>query len=227
MTIRLACLTSALALAASGALAQEMNFNRIASFATPANMAEGEDRSRETSAEIISASPDGMTLVYTDSPLGVIGLVDITDPANPKPLGNVAMDGEPTTAVFIGGNIAAAVNTSASLAEPSGALRVVNPATKEVVVSCDLGGQPDSVAKAPDGSFLAIAIENERDEDLNDGAIPQMPAGFVVKVPVSGDTVDCAALQRIEVTGLAAVAPDDPEPEYVDINGLGEIVVTL
>jgi hypothetical protein len=39
-----------------GALAQDMNFNRVASFATPANMAEGEDRSRESSAEIITAT---------------------------------------------------------------------------------------------------------------------------------------------------------------------------
>ncbi len=227
MTKRLACLTSALALAAGGALAQEMSFNRTASFATPLNMAEGEDTARESSAEIISASEDGMTLVYTDSPLGAIGLVDITDPGAPQPLGNIAMDGEPTTAVFIGANIAAAVNTSESFTAPSGALRIVDPAAREIVASCDLGGQPDSVAKAPDGSFLAIAIENERDEDLNDGVIPQMPAGYVVKVPVADGIVDCDAMQRIEVTGLAEIAPDDPEPEFVDINAAGEIVVTL
>ena len=64
------CLTAAIALFAHEAAA-EMNFNRIASFATPLNMAEGEDTARETSAEIISATEDGMTLVYTDSPLGV------------------------------------------------------------------------------------------------------------------------------------------------------------
>jgi hypothetical protein len=40
-----------------------------------------------------------MTLVYSDSPLGVVGLVDITDPKTPKPLGNIAMGGEPTTTV--------------------------------------------------------------------------------------------------------------------------------
>ena len=91
-------LTSALAMcAALPALAEPM-FNRIASFATPLNMAAGEDLARASSAEIISASEDGMTLVYTDSPLGVIGLIDITDPAAPQPLGNVALGGEPTTA---------------------------------------------------------------------------------------------------------------------------------
>jgi hypothetical protein len=76
-------MTSVLALVAGGAMAQEMNFNRIASFPTVASMAEGEDRTRESSAEIITALEDGMTLIYSDSPLGVIGLIDITDPANP------------------------------------------------------------------------------------------------------------------------------------------------
>jgi hypothetical protein len=221
------CLTSALALATALPASAEMVFNRVASFATPANMAEGEDVARETSAEIISASEDGMTLVYTDSPLGVIGLVDITDPKDPKPLGNIDVGGEPTTAVFLGNLIFAGVNTSESFVAPSGKLVTIDPATKAVVAECDIGGQPDAVAKAPDGSFIAIAIENERDEEVNDGAIPQMPAGFVVKLPIVDGAVDCAGLQRIEMTGLATVAGDDPEPEYLDINEGGEIVVTL
>ena len=43
-----------------------------------------------------------MTLVFTDSPLGVLGMIDITDPASPAPLGNVALDGEPTSVVIVG-----------------------------------------------------------------------------------------------------------------------------
>ena len=226
MQLRLT-LTSALALATALPASAEMVFNRVSSLPTPINMAAGEDVSRETSAEIISASEDGMTLVCTDSPLGVIGLVDITDPKAPKPLGNIDAGGEPTTAVCIGNLIFAGVNTSESFVAPSGKLVTVDPATKAVVAECDIGGQPDSVARAPDGSFLAIAIENERDEDVNDGEIPQMPAGFAVRLPIVDGAVDCAGLQRIDLAGLAAVAPEDPEPEYVDINEAGEIVVTL
>ena len=107
MTPRLICLTSALALAA-GTAAADMNFNRIASFPVVANMAEGEDTSRESSAEIITASEDGMTLVYSDSPLGVIGLIDITDPANPQPKGNIALDGEPTAVSALGNTVLSA-----------------------------------------------------------------------------------------------------------------------
>lgn len=227
MSIRRYGLTSIIALCAALPALAETNFNRIASFATPDNMAEGEDRARATSAEIISVNDAGDTLVYSDSPLGALGFVDITDPAHPKRLGNVAMDGEPTTAVIIGKRAFVGVNTSESYANPSGVLRVIDMATEKVVESCDLGGQPDSVAKAKDGSFLAIAIENERDEKLNDGELPQMPAGYVVKLPVKDGTVDCAAMQKIDVTGLAEIAPEDPEPEFVSINDKGEIAVTL
>lgn len=221
------CTASVLAMVAATPLLAETSFNRIASFATPLNMAKGEDTARPSSAEIISASDDGMTLVYTDSPLGVIGLIDITDPAAPKPLGNVDVGGEPTTAKVIGGQIFTAVNTSDSKANPSGKLVTIDLATRAITAECDLGGQPDSVASAKDGSFLAIAIENERDEDVNDGELPQMPSGYLVKLPVANGVADCAALQKIEVTGLSEVAPDDAEPEFVDINAAGEIVLTM
>ncbi|MEI4485272.1 esterase-like activity of phytase family protein [Frigidibacter sp. MR17.14] len=227
MNRRLGLLTSAIALAAAVPALAEQTFNRIASFPVTKNMAAGEDTARATSAEIISASEDGMTLVYSDSPLGVLGFVDITDPRDPKPLGNVAMDGEPTTAVIIGDKVFVGVDTSDSFTAPSGALRMIDLKTEQVVTSCDLGGQPDSVAKAKDDSFLAVAIENQRDEDVNDGALPQMPAGYVVKLPLKGGAVDCAAMQKIEMTGLAEIAPEDPEPEFVDINDAGEIVVSL
>ncbi|MFN4157324.1 MAG: esterase-like activity of phytase family protein [Gemmobacter sp.] len=227
MSIRLTCLTSALALATALPALAEMTFNRIASFPVPDNMAAGEDRARETSAEIISASEDGMTLVYTDSPLGVVGLIDIADPRSPKALGNIDVGGEPTTAVFIGANIHVGVNTSENFTNPSGKLVTIDPATRAVTAECDLGGQPDAVAKAPDGSFVAIAIENERDEGLNKGDMPQLPAGFVVKVPVVAGVADCEGQVRIELTGLAEIVPEDPEPEYVDVNAAGEIVVTL
>ncbi len=232
MNFRLS-LCSALALAvASPALAEspvsgEPVFNRIATFATLDNMAEGEDKARPTSAEIMTATPDGKTLIYSDSPLGAIGLLDITDPKAPKPLGNIAMDGEPTTTVVLDQTAFVGVNTSKSYTEPSGALRSVSLADHKITASCDLGGQPDSVALAPDGSRLAIAIENERDEEVNEGALPQMPAGFVVLLPIKDGAVDCAAKTVVDLTGLAEIAPEDPEPEYVAFNSKNELVVTL
>ena len=226
MSLRFACLTSALALT-TGQAAAEMNFNRIASFAVVKNMAEGADTTRETSPEIIAATADGMTLVYTDSPLGVIGMVDITDPANPAPLGAMDVGGEPTSVGIVGATAFVGVNTSETYTAPSGKLISVDIAGKAETGACDLGGQPDSVAIAPDGGFVAVAIENERDEDLNDGIIPQLPAGSLALVPLKDGALDCAGMKMASLTGLADVAPTDPEPEFVDINALGETVVTL
>ncbi|TCP36113.1 esterase-like activity of phytase family protein [Rhodovulum marinum] len=226
MTARLLGLTSVLALAAATAQA-EMNFNRIASFPVVQNMAEGDDISRESSAEIIDATADGMTLVYTDSPLGVLGLIDITDPSNPAPKGNIALDGEPTSVAVIGTTAFVGVNTSESYTDPSGKMVAIDTATGNVIGECALAGQPDSVAISPDGGFLAVAIENERDEDLNDGMIPQLPAGSLQILPLSDGALDCGMIASVDLTGLAEIAPEDPEPEYVSINADGEIVVTL
>ncbi|HBM61460.1 MAG TPA: alkaline phosphatase [Citreicella sp.] len=226
MPIRTLCLTSVLALSAGAALA-DTSFNRIASFATPLNMAEGEDKARTSSAEIISATEDGMVLVYTDSPLGVVGRIDISDPAAPKPLGNVAVDGEPTSVTVLGNHAFVGVNTSESFTNPSGKLVVLDAVSGEIAQECDLGGQPDSSALAKDGSFVAVAIENERDEDAGDGRVPQMPAGYVAILDVVDGLAVCDSLVKADVTGLAEVAPEDPEPEFVDVNEAGEIVVTL
>lgn len=76
----------------------------------------------------------------------MIGLIDITAPAAPKPLGNIDMGGEPTTAVFIGGMIFAGVDTSENFTAPSGKRVMIDPATRSVSAECDIGGQPDSVA---------------------------------------------------------------------------------
>lgn len=226
MTKALLGAVSVLALTTGAALA-EQSFNRIASFPVVKNMAEGEDQNRETSPEIIAATGDGMTLVYTDSPMGVVGMIDIRNPADPQPLGNIALDGEPTSLVVVGPKAYVGVNTSDSYTEPSGHLAVINITSKTVEKTCDLGGQPDSVAVDAIGSFVAVAIENERDEDAGDGRVGQMPAGYLAMIDLADNTAQCDTFRKVDLTGLADVAPEDPEPEFVDINGEGEIVVTL
>lgn len=223
MPLRLTTLTSVLALMATAGMA-ETAFNRIASFPVAAN---NQDPAAESSAEIIAASGDGMTLVYSDSPLGAVGFIDITDPAAPRALGSLTFEGEPTSVTTLANLAFAAVNTSESFAAPSGFLAAVDIATRTEIARCDLGGQPDSTAVAADGSFVVVAIENERDEDAGDGRVPQMPAGWVSIVPLVDGAPDCAGIVRAELTGIAGIAPEDPEPEFVSVNSLGETVVSL
>ena len=205
---------------------QSMNFNRIASFAVCSQLEPNCDTDTETAAEIVAASTDGMTLVYTDSPQDQVGFVDISNPAAPVGLGLLGLAGEPTSVAVVGDNAIVGVNTSTDFINVSGTLDVIDITTRTSIRSIDVGGQPDSVAVSPDGSFAAVVIENERDEDLGDGAPPQAPAGSLVIVDLSGAPAAWTT-STVDLTGVAALFSGDPEPEYVDINEDNIAVVTL
>lgn len=226
-----AALSTTSLLALSPAMAEPAGpyFERLATWPVFLNLPQGVDPASETVAEITAATPDGMTLVYTDSPGERIGFVGIEDPAAPVPGGVLEMGGEPTSVTVVAGTVLVGVNISESYASPSGHVAVVDLATKAVAATCDVGGQPDSVAASPDGRFLAVAVENERDEDTNDGQLPQAPAGHlaILDLGADGRPTNCDAARIVQLTGLASVAGEDPEPEYVDINTAGEAVVTL
>ena len=194
------------------------DFNYISSFSTSENI---EISGVETAAEIVASSEDGQMLIYSDSPMFAIGMIDISDSSKPKPLGFIQVGGEPTSVSVKNGLAYVGVNTSESYVNPSGKLVVVDLETKKIVKTIELGGQPDSVAVSPDGSLVAVAIENERNEDVNDEKIPQLPGGYLALIHSNG------TLKKTDLTGLSEIAPIDPEPEYVDINQLGETVVTL
>ncbi len=116
------------------------------------------------------------------------------------------------------------VNTSPDYENPSGCLTVVSLTDRNIVSDIELGGQPDAVAVSKDETKIAVAIENERDEDLNDGDLPQYPAGFVVMFDVA-DPFDPLTWVKYEVVFAEEV---DPEPEYVAFNSDGtKVIVTL
>ncbi|ANZ38087.1 hypothetical protein BBK82_20495 [Lentzea guizhouensis] len=177
-----------------------------------------------TAAEIAAATADGKLVVYTDSPARRIGFARPGRKITPD--GVLAMPGEPTSVDILGGLALVAVNTSKSFTEPSGLLVVVDLARRTIVATHELGGQPDSIDISKDGRYAAIAIENERDEDVNEGEIPQLPAGYLQIVDLVGKP-DSWQLREVSLTGLAEVAPSDPEPEYVSINGRNQVAVTL
>lgn len=204
-----------------------MFFNRTATFAVCQQVGASCETAVATSPEIVAASEDGMTLIYSNSLKGEIGFVDITDVKVPKALGALAMGGEPTSVTVLGANALVAVNTSPSFVAPSGKLAVVDIASRKLIAEITLPGQPDSIARSKDGKYLAIVIENERDESVNKGALPQMPAGNLVIVDVAGAPATWKT-RTVSLTGLEGMLyPTDPEPEYVDINDDNIAVVTL
>lgn len=157
-----------------GKSSKKYSFNRISTFQACLNLDANCDTDTETVAEIVAASTDGMTLVYSDSPNASIGFVDIQDPSSPSPLGSLDMGGEPTSVAVWGAYAIVAVNTSVNYINTSGKLVAVNIASQTVAKEWDLGGQPDSVAVSKDGAYIVVAIENERNEDLGDGIPPQV-----------------------------------------------------
>lgn len=131
------------------------------------------------------------------------------------------MSGEPTSVAVAGPYALAAVNTSQNFSDPSGELVVVDIVSRSIVRRIDLGGQPDSNKR-----YAAIAIENERDEDAGDGRPPQSPPGFVVIVDLQGAPPEWGT-RKVDLVGIPALFPDDPEPEYVAINDRNIAAVTL
>ena len=181
-------------------------------------------------SEIVDVTRNGKQLVYTDAVDNSIGFVNISDPANPVGQGKVSLPGEPTSLVIRGILVLVGVNTSPDFVNPSGKLVVVNRITRRIVATHELGGQPDSLALAPDGRRLAIAIENERDESLNNGLLPQLPTGTLLIVDLRG----FPWRWKIRAADLSPVADSsetfeggDLETEYVDINSDNEAVVTF
>ena len=189
---------------------------------------ENTDIETETVCEIITATPDGRTLIYSDAENGSIGFINIDNPKYPKALGNMGVGGETTSVAALNNKyVLAAVNTSVDYINTSGFLAVIEIKNQQIVHTIDLGGQPDAIAVSPNRKYVAIAIENERDEDLGDGEPPQAPAGYVVIVRTKSEKPSKWTTRNVDLVGVPDLFPEDPEPEYVSINAYNQCVVTM
>jgi len=239
-----------------GGRKSERRFKRVGTFANFRNAGLG----NETVSEIIAATPDGKTLIYSDAEGGAIGFIDITNPATPLADGTVAVDPDPASApaysptsvtVLRNQYVLVAVDSSLSKKHPSGELQVIDLATRTRVATLDLGGQPDSIKVSPDHRYIAVVVENERDETLcvggtaNNqtvtaavcttgggrlGGMPQNqlgnPAGYLSVIETAGAPASWVR-EDVSLVGYASRFPGDPEPEFVDINRKNQAVVTL
>jgi len=204
------------------------NFNRVSTYPVCSGIDPTCDTNIETVAEIVAKSEDGMTIVYTNSEYQTLGFLDIKDIMNLTQIDKVELEGEPTSVAVKGGYALVAVNLSEDYINTSGKLVVYDISTRNKIIEFHLGGQPDSVAVSPDGNYVAIAIENERDEDLGHGGLPQLPAGFLVSMNVSSSNPVSWTKEVVNLVDLDGVKEaTDPEPEFVAINDDNIAVVTL
>jgi hypothetical protein len=119
-------------------------------------------------AEIVAATPDGMTLVYTSADTGTLGLVDITKPEQPVLLPRVDVQlmgvGEPTSVAITpdGRYAVVAVRLGDDVANARrGLVRVYDirqPAAVKHVKDITVGIGPDSLALAGQGRTLRAVV---------------------------------------------------------------------
>ncbi len=197
-------------------------------------------------AEIVTATPDGLTLLYTSADAGALGLVDITDPARPLPLPRVDVRiggvGEPTSvAISPDGRYAVlALRMGDDVANPRrGFLRVYDirdPRAVQHVKDILVGIGPDSLALAGHGQTLRaiVAIEDEETDAEGDATLDGRRPGRIDVVGLQ-DLYGGAStgLQSIELLDAlqalpGAVYPRDLQPEFVAISPDGRTAaVTL
>ncbi len=191
-------------------------------------------------AEIVTATPDGNLLIYTDAVGENIGFVNITDVTAPVE-DLLTVDGGPTSvtvtpdgrwALVVVHDGADEIDEDEDPETPP----VIEPARDYLMAIkladmsqtlLPLGGQPDSIAVSPDGRYAAVCIENERNEDVDDGLMPQSPAGFLTIIDLWKGGPSDWTMRDVSFTGLPMRFPTDPEPEFVDINAQNLAAVTL
>lgn len=231
----------------------ETAFHRTATYPVFQNVPAGVDPAEETVAEISSVTEDGNTVVYTDAAGKRAGFLDISDPTDPVGDGSIDLataghaDDQPTSVSVLGGYLLVVVDSSGGDFEnPSGRLDVYRVTDRSPgatpVTSIDLGGQPDSIAISEDQAYAVVAMENQRDEEAtpegrDEGDLPQLPAGFVQVVELGGEpaswTAEPLALTNPDGSPLQSFVdagvetPEDPEPEYGDINSGNDYALTL
>ncbi|MDD3610431.1 MAG: esterase-like activity of phytase family protein [Halothiobacillaceae bacterium] len=197
-------------------------------------------------AEIVAATPDGMTLVYTNAGAGQIGLLDITNPASPKALINVDVTrngvGEPTSvAVSPDGKYAVvAVRLGDNQSNPArGQLQIYdlsNVKNPRWVKDITIGIGPDSVALIGEKTTLraVVAIEDEETNEEGDATLGGLRPGSVDVVGLEdlyGEK--SSGVKTLDLVSALSVTPNinypfDPQPEFVSINrATGKAAVSL
>lgn len=196
-------------------------------------------------AEIVAATPDGMTLAYTDSANGIIGLVDISDPENPVLAGSVPTNGEPTSVSISPCGMYALANVWVNKPEEgelppdtngNSDLVVIHIPTMSVRGIVPIGYHPDSLKVVEVGGQLVavLAIENEPIVVDDDGYVTGddepgnpddvSPPGLIQVVSVdvdnpAGSIVVDVHLPKALLEAAGCHFNEDPQPEFVDIHG--------
>ncbi len=201
-------------------------------------------------AEIVAATPDGQTLLYTSADAGVLGVVNIANPAQPVLLPRVDVRihgvGEPTSVTITpdGRFAVVALRMDDDVDNPRrGFVRVFNVSNPRAIThvkDISVGIGPDSLALHGSGKTLRAVVAIEDEETIAEGK-NKGDATLGGKRPGRIDVVGLqdlyggpsSGVQSIELVDALKALPDavypaDPQPEFVSIHpGSHKAVVTL
>ncbi|MCF4152038.1 esterase-like activity of phytase family protein [Dethiosulfovibrio sp. F2B] len=186
-------------------------------------------------AEIVTATPDGMSLFYTNASGEKVGILDISDPASPRGAGSIEVSGEPTSAaVSVDGRyLAVAVRNGDNLntAAPGtlGIYDISLPDKPRHLGDVTIGVGPDSVACSEiEGKMVVVvAIEDEESDEEGEATLGGKRPGRVDVVIVNPSDVPSSNIASVELGRelLGSVEginyPADPQPEFVAISSSG------
>ena len=175
----------------------------------------------ESAAEIPAYDPANKKLYVVNSHAGLIDILDLSNPADPKKIGelSVADEGKVATSVAVyEDRIAVAVSNKQ---DPGKA--VIFDLSGKKVAAMEIGANPDMLTFTPDGRYVLVANEGEPSKDYTND-----PVGSVSVINMSDLSVKTAGFEGFEKADLpegmrlahpTATVAQDVEPEYVAISG--------
>ncbi len=200
-----------------------LNFTRISTFPVCLQQDASCDTNIQRRAEILDVSTDGNLIIYTDPPRSTVGFVDISNARAPQAAGTRDLPGVPTSLAIKDTFALVSVDRPETSGDSNGSLEIIDTNSRVVLRSINVAGVPESVAVSPDGTRALVAVENPNTHGSDQPPIP----GFLLSLDISDADPANWPVTTLGLTGLASVAPDDPEPEFVDINSDNVAVVSL
>jgi hypothetical protein len=190
-------------------------------------------------AEIVAHDPASQRLFVVNAANGLIDVLDIRDPAQPKLLFNVdlsAYGGSVNSIAARDGLIVAAVENRVKT-EPGRAVFIDRDG--KVLAAVQVGALPDMLTFTPDGKHVLVANEGEPSDDyLSDPegsvSIIDLPRNIARLSQAQVRTADFRGFDRasldpsVRIFGPNASVAQDLEPEYISVSRNSKVAwVTL
>ncbi len=181
----------------------------------------------EGAAEIVTYDADTRRLFKVNAKAAMVEVLDIKNPAAPKPVGTIdstALGGSANSVAVRKGLVAVAIE-AANKQEP-GLVAFYQAADLSLVGTVKVGALPDMVTFTPDGNYVLVANEGEPNADYTvdpEGSVSIIDLRRGVKKAVvrtadftayNGREAELRA-QGIRIFGPNASAAQDLEPEYI------------